>query len=133
MPYYLATFIDRQNLLADIRQHILDKPSGSLHNEPRLHLMEELREPRSYFSLLRAIAQRNTRLNEIAQASGIRSAPTASPYLDILQQMRLNPAGYHPPKASPRKANAACTRSTTISCDSGFVMFTPIRVRLILG
>ena len=51
--------------------------------------MEELREPRNYFSLLREIAQGNTRLNEIAQAAGIGSAPTVSRYLDILQQMRL--------------------------------------------
>jgi len=89
MPYYLTTFSDRQTLLANIRQHILDARSGSLYSEPRLLLMEELREPRNYFSLLRAIAQGNTRLNEIAQASGIGSAHTVARYLDILQQMRL--------------------------------------------
>ncbi len=89
MPYYLTTFTDRQNLFANIRQHILDAHSGSLYSEPRLLLMEELREPRNYFSLLRAIAQGNTRLNEIAQASGIGTTSTVSRYLDILQQMRL--------------------------------------------
>ncbi len=89
MPYYLTTFSDRQTLLANIRRHILDAHSGSLYSEPRLLLMEELREPRNYFSLLRAIAQGSTRLNEIAQASGIGSAPTVARYLDILQQMRL--------------------------------------------
>jgi AAA+ ATPase superfamily predicted ATPase len=89
MPYYLTTFSDRQTPLANIRRHILDAHSGSLYSEPRLLLMEELREPRNYFSLLRAIAQGNTRLNEIAQASGIGSGPTVARYLDILQQMRL--------------------------------------------
>jgi len=89
MPYYLTTFSDRQTLAANIRQHILDAQSGELYNEPRLLLMEELREPRNYFSLLRAIAQGNTRLNEIAQASGVGSASTVARYLDILQQMRL--------------------------------------------
>jgi len=89
MPYYLITFTDRQTLLANIRQHILDSHSGELYNEPRLLLMEELREPRNYFSLLRAIAQGNTRLNEIAQASGVGSASTVARYLDILQQMKL--------------------------------------------
>lgn len=89
MPYYLTTFTDGQKLLANIRQHILDAHSGSLYSEPRLLLMEELREPRNYFSLLRAIAQGNTRLNEIAQASGVGSSQTVARYLDILQQMRL--------------------------------------------
>lgn len=89
MPYYLTNFGDQQNLLQNIRQHILDARTGELYSEPRLLLMEELREPRNYFSLLRAIAQGSTRLNEIAQASGIGSAHTVSRYLDILQQMRL--------------------------------------------
>ena len=89
MPYYLAAFTDRQNLFANIRQHILDTNSGSLNSAPRLLLMEELREPRNYFPILRSIAQGNTRLNEIAQAAEIGFAPTVSRYLDILQQMRL--------------------------------------------
>ncbi len=89
MPYYLTTFSDQQKLLSNIRIHILDAHSGSLYSEPRLLLMEELREPRNYFSLLRAIAQGNTRLNEIAQASGVGSPSIVARYLDILQQMRL--------------------------------------------
>jgi AAA+ ATPase superfamily predicted ATPase len=89
MPYYLTTFSDRHTLLANIRRHILDAHSGSLYSEPRLLLMEELREPRNYFSLLRAIAQGNTRLSEIAQASGVGSASSVASYLDALHQMRL--------------------------------------------
>jgi AAA+ ATPase superfamily predicted ATPase len=89
MPYYLTTFSDRKSLPLNIRQHILDARSGELYNEPRLLLMEELREPRNYFSILRAIAQGSTRLNEIAQASGVGAAHTVARYLDILQQMRL--------------------------------------------
>lgn len=89
MPYYLRTFSDRQDIFVNIRQHILDAQLGELFNEPRLLLMEELREPRNYFSILRAIAQGNTRSNEIAQASGVGSANTVSRYLDILQQLRL--------------------------------------------
>lgn len=104
MPYYLTTFTDRQNLLSNIRQHILDTHSGSLYNEPRLLLMEELREPRNYFSLLRAIAQGNTRLNEIAQASGVGSASTVSRYLDILQQMRLITRRVPATESQPQKS-----------------------------
>ena len=89
MPYYLRTFNDSQSILSNIRQHILDSQTGTLFNEPRLLLMEELREPRNYFSILRAIAQGRTRLNEIAQGSRIGSVTTVARYLDILQQMHL--------------------------------------------
>jgi hypothetical protein len=89
MPYYLRTFTDQQDIFANIRQHILDAQSAELFNEPRLLLMEELREPRNYFSILRAIAQGNTRLNEIAQVSGVGAVNTISRYLDLLQQMHI--------------------------------------------
>ncbi len=89
MPYYLRTFSDKQDVFSNIRQHILDAHTGTLFNEPRLLLMEELREPRNYFSILRAIAQGRTRLNEITQASGVGEVNAVSRYLDILQQMRL--------------------------------------------
>jgi hypothetical protein len=89
MPYYLRTFGDHQSVFANIRQHILDAHSGALFNEPRLLLMEELREPRNYFSVLRAIAQGRSRLNEITQISGIGSVNSVARYLDLLQQMRL--------------------------------------------
>jgi len=89
MPYYLRTFQDNQDIYSNIRQHILDAQSGTLFNEPRLLLMEELREPRNYFSVLRAIAQGRTRFNEIAQDAGIGDVTTVARYLDILQQMRL--------------------------------------------
>ncbi len=89
MPYYLRTFNDQQDIYDNIRQHILDAQSAELFNEPRLLLMEELREPRNYFSILRAIAQGNTRLNEIAQVSGVGAVTMIARYLDLLQQMRL--------------------------------------------
>lgn len=89
MPYYLRTFQGSQDVFSNIRQHILDAQRGTLFNEPRLLLMEELREPRNYFSILRAIAQGRTRLNEIAQGAGIGDVTAVARYLDILQQMRL--------------------------------------------
>ena len=89
MPYYLRTFSGGQDLHANLRQHIFDPQTGTLFNEPRLLLMEELREPRNYFSILRSIAQGRTRLNEIAQASGVGTVNSVSRYLDILQEMRL--------------------------------------------
>lgn len=88
MPYYLAAFSDQVDIFTNIRTQILDT-HGLLHAEPRLLLLEELREPRNYFSILRAIAQGSTRLNEIAQKAGVGDSPVTARYLDILQQMRL--------------------------------------------
>ena len=88
MPYYLQIFEDSAGVLANIRRHILDT-QGRLYNEPRLVLMEELREPRNYFSILRAIAEGRTRLNEIALASGVGNGSKTARYLSILQEMRL--------------------------------------------
>jgi AAA+ ATPase superfamily predicted ATPase len=88
MPYYLSAFSDQVDIYANIRKQILDV-QGLLYSEPRLLLLEELREPRNYFSILRAIAQGSTRLNEIAQKAGVGDSPVTARYLDILQQMRL--------------------------------------------
>ena len=88
MPYYLRAFADGEELFTQIRQIILD-PQGLLYDEPRLLLLEELREPRNYFSILRAIAHGNTRLNEISQAAKVGAASTTNRYLDVLQQMQI--------------------------------------------
>jgi uncharacterized protein len=88
MPYYLSAFSGAEGIFTNIRAQILDE-QGLLYNEPYLLLMEELREPRNYFSILRAIAQGKTRLNEIVQSARVCSATITSRYLDILQQMRI--------------------------------------------
>lgn len=88
MPYYLSAFSDKMDIFSNIRTHILAK-QGRLYSEPHLLLMEELREPRNYFSILRAIAQGRTRLNEIVQSARVGNATITSRYLDILQQMRI--------------------------------------------
>lgn len=88
MPHYLRTFVDSVDIFANIREHVLDR-RGTLYNEPYLLLMEELREPRNYFSILRAIAEGNTRLNEIAQSAKVGEGPTTARYLDILREMRV--------------------------------------------
>ena len=86
-PAYLARFDDRELLLTNIEKNFLD-PAGFLYMEPQFLLREELREPRNYFAILQAIAQGNTRLNEIVQATGLGRQP-ASRYLAVLQDLGL--------------------------------------------
>lgn len=86
-PAYLAQFDDREPLLRNIEQYLLD-PGSYLYLEPQFLLREELREPRNYFAILQAIAQGQTRLNEIAQVTGL-GRQVVSRYLAILQDLRL--------------------------------------------
>lgn len=86
-PAYLAQFHDRHSLLTNIRRRILD-PGSFLYLEPQFLLREELREPRNYFAILQAIAEGRTRLNEIAQGSGL-GRQAVSRYLAVLQDLHL--------------------------------------------
>jgi uncharacterized protein len=88
MPYYLHAFTDSEDIFTNVHRQIIDR-SGLLHAEPRLLFLEELREPRNYFSILRAIASGRRRLGEIASGAGVGDSPVTARYLDLLQQMRL--------------------------------------------
>jgi len=103
MPYYLSAFSDQVDIFTNIHKQILDT-QGLLYSEPRLLLLEELREPRNYFSILRAIAQGSTRLNEIAQKAGVGDSSTTARYLDILQQMRLVHRSVPATESQPEKS-----------------------------
>ncbi|HID61668.1 MAG TPA: ATP-binding protein [Anaerolineae bacterium] len=87
-PAYLRQFDDRCPLLENIRDRILT-PQTYLYDEPRFLLLQEVREPRSYFAILEAMARGNTRPNEIAQAAGLGGGATAMPYLKMLMELRL--------------------------------------------
>ena len=70
MPAYLAAFDSQHSLLENVELQILRRGTF-LHNEPRLLLQSELRDPTNYFSILEAIAGGATRPNEIAQRTGL--------------------------------------------------------------
>ncbi len=87
MPGYLIRLDPQTGLIDNLRQQFFN-PAAFLFSEARFLLMEELREPRNYFSVLRAIALGKTRLNEIAQEAGLPTR-AVSWYLDVLQGMEL--------------------------------------------
>ena len=72
-------------------QHIKDEllsPQGYLFDEVNFLLRMELREPRTYASILHAIAGGATRLNEISQRVGL--IPTdANKYLSVLRELGI--------------------------------------------
>ena len=74
-----------------LEQHIkgeLLTPQGYLFDEVNFLLRTELREPRTYASLLHAIAGGMTRLNEISQRVGL-DATSVNKYLSVLRELGL--------------------------------------------
>ena len=82
MPAYLALINPDQPLSYNLLTQALD-PVAYLYDEPRLLLQQELREPRVYFAVLRALAAGRTRHNDIAQECQLQ-ANTVGRYLDLL-------------------------------------------------
>jgi len=87
VPAYLIQFSGRLPLAQNIEKEILNT-TAFLYDEVRFILMEELRDPKHYLSILQSIAFGNTRMNDIVQRTGIERGP-ASKYLSVLQELRL--------------------------------------------
>ncbi len=86
-PYYLQTIDPDQPLGANVQQAILSE-RGLLYSEPEFLLRTELRQPNTYFSILRALAHGRRTPNEIAGMAGVDSG-SLSTYLQKLRRLRL--------------------------------------------
>lgn len=86
-PHYLQTIDPEQPLGANVQQTILSE-RGLLYSEPEFLLRTELRQPNTYFSILRALAHGRRTPNEIAGMAGIESE-SLSTYLQKLRRLRL--------------------------------------------
>jgi uncharacterized protein len=86
-PYYLQTIDQSQPLAANVQRSILSE-RGLLYSEPEFLLRTELRQPNTYFSILRALAHGRRTPNEIAGMAGVDSQ-SMSTYLQKLRRLRL--------------------------------------------
>jgi AAA+ ATPase superfamily predicted ATPase len=86
-PYYLQTLDPDQALGTNVQQGILSE-RGLLYSEPEFLLRTELRQPNTYFSILRALAHGRRTPNEIAGMAGVESG-SLSTYLQKLRRLRL--------------------------------------------
>ena len=88
-PYYLQALTQSASLSENIQSHILSE-HGVLHNEPEFLLRTEfgIREPQTYYTILRAIATGKREANEIAGFAGVDSNTLGS-YLSKLRRLRL--------------------------------------------
>jgi AAA+ ATPase superfamily predicted ATPase len=86
-PHYLQTIDAKQSLASNVQQSILSE-RGLLYSEPEFLLRTELRQPNTYFSILRALAHGRRTPNEIAGMAGVASQ-SLSTYLQKLRRLRL--------------------------------------------
>ncbi len=86
-PAYLLQFDPSADLWKNIRKKIL-VPEAYLFTEPEFILKEELREPRNYFSILRAVSMGKTRVSEIINETGFEKNVVGK-YLSVLTDLRI--------------------------------------------
>jgi len=87
MPAYLKQFEGGGEISDEIKKKIFNK-TAFLHNEVEFTLKEELREPKNYLAILRAIAMGKRKLGEIVNEVGLDKA-TTNKYLSVLINLRL--------------------------------------------
>jgi hypothetical protein len=87
MPGYLRQFDYSRNLADNIREQILT-PGAFLFREVDFLLKEELREPRNYLAILRAISQGRRKFGEIANDTGL-GKNVLHKYLHVLEDLQL--------------------------------------------
>lgn len=87
IPAYLKQFNPQKGIEQNIENNFLYN-DVFLFNEARFLLMEELKEPRNYFSILKTMAGGATKLNEIVQRCGLDRGMVAK-YLDVLRNLKI--------------------------------------------
>lgn len=86
-PAYLLQFDPTADLWTNIRERML-APEAYLFSEPEFILREELREPRNYFAILRAISMGKTRSSEIINETGFEKNLVGK-YLSVLTDLKI--------------------------------------------
>lgn len=100
-PYYLAQ-ADPDSTFAENLENLYFDSTGFLYGEPQFLLRQELAEPSTYNTILRAIASGANRPKEISDVTGI-SATSLPPYLATLINLgiveRAVPFGENPERS----------------------------------
>jgi hypothetical protein len=131
VPAYLIQFSDKVSIRQNIERQIL-KPTAFLHDEVRFILMEELRDPKHYLSVLQSIAFGNTRMNDIVQRTGMERGPV-SKYLSVLQDLRLIEREIPVTEKHPEKSRKGIYRLSDNFFRFSFRFVLPYKSRFVEG
>ena len=86
-PSYLNKFNSQSSLDVNIKENIL-QPEAFLYNEIEFILREELREPRNYWAILKAIALSKNKVSEIVNETGLQKS-VLHKYLFVLEDLHI--------------------------------------------
>jgi AAA+ ATPase superfamily predicted ATPase len=86
-PSYLKRFNPKVSFDINLKESIL-QPEAFLYNEVEFILREELREPRNYFAILKAIALGKNKVSEIVNETGLPKG-ILHKYLFILEDLHI--------------------------------------------
>ena len=131
IPAYLERVEPSLDIMTVIREQILERGSF-LHNEVEFLLREELREPRNYFVILRAIAQGKRKLSKIINDTGFDKTHL-SRYLDILRSLRFVDKEIPVTERYPEKSRLGLYRLYDRFFSFWFRYVFPYRSRLEIG
>lgn len=131
VPAYLIQFSGKHSLAQNIEKEILTT-TAFLYDEVRFILMEELRDPKHYLSILQSIAFGNTRMNDIVQRTGIERGPV-SKYLSVLQELRLIERETPITERHPEKSRKGIYRLSDNFFRFWFRFVLPYKSRLVEG
>jgi len=87
MPAYLLEIKKELSLDENIKTNIFKK-TCFLYNEVEFILKEELREPKNYLSILKAISWSKTKFGEISNSTGLEKN-ILTKYIDVLVKLQL--------------------------------------------
>ena len=128
VPKYIEFFCNSRSLEENIRLNVLNK-SGFLYEEPLFLLEKEVREPLSYFSVMRAISMGNHKLSDIATVLESKSN-TLSPYLSTLMNLFLIEKRVPVTEKEPEKSRKGLYYISDIFMDFWFKFIYPYRSEL---
>jgi hypothetical protein len=86
-PSYLSKITPEDSIEGNLRKNFLS-PEAPLYNEVEFILHEELREPRNYFAILKAIAFNKTKVSEIVNETGFEKS-ILHKYLFVLEDLQI--------------------------------------------
>ena len=98
----IPAYLEKLDPNKDVEENILSiiTPGNYLYDEAPNFLRQEVREPRTYFSILAAIAEGKNTPSEAASAARI-DARSISKYIDLLEELdiitRVKPLGFKKP------------------------------------
>jgi len=87
IPFYLNEFNSKKSFLQNIQDTFFNK-SNILYQDAEILLKEELREPNTYFNILKTMIDGATKLSEIASKSFI-DITNINKYITVLENLKL--------------------------------------------